>query len=72
MISSMPRKITLRQLFSGVSEKELDEITDVLHGYLAVAWRVYERLEREHPEVIDALMENRRMKGKVDSSREIN
>jgi hypothetical protein len=67
----MPRKVTLRQLFPDVSEKQLDEIAEVLHGYLAVAWRVYERLEREHPEVIDALMENRRMKVKVDSSKEI-
>jgi hypothetical protein len=69
MISSMSKKITLRDLFPHVSDKQLEEIAEVLHGYCAVVWRIYERLEREHPEVIDDLLKNRSMKSKVDLSK---
>ena len=72
MISCMPKKITLPDLFPKVNEQQISEIADALHGYCDVVWRIYERLEREHPEIIDDLMKTRSMKGKVDSSTNIN
>lgn len=69
MILPMPRKSTLRELFPDVSEKQLEEIAEFMSEYFAVMWRIYERLEQEHPEVIDSLMKNRTMKAKVDSPR---
>jgi hypothetical protein len=71
MISFMP-KVTLRDLFPGMTDERIGEIAEALHGYCAVVWRIYERLEREHPEIIDDLMKTRSMKGKVDSSKNIN
>lgn len=59
----------LRALFPTVSDKQLSEIEETLDAYCAIVWRVYERLERERPETIDELMRNRRIKGKVDSSK---
>jgi len=67
MIPPMPRKCTLRELFPDVKEKQLEEIAEFMSGYFAVMWRIYERLEQEHPEVIDSLIKNRTMKAKVDS-----
>jgi hypothetical protein len=72
MISFMPKEVTLLDLFPNMSEQQINEIADVLHGYCAVVRRIYERLEKEHPEVIDDLMKNRSMKAKVDSSKNIN
>lgn len=69
MISSMPNKVALPDLFPNASEQQIDEIADILHGYCSTVWRIYERLEREHPEVIDDLIEARNMKAKVDSSK---
>jgi hypothetical protein len=68
MISSMSKKIELHDLFPNLSDRELEEIADVLHQYCTIVWRIYERLEQEQPEVIDGLMKNRSMKTKVDSS----
>jgi hypothetical protein len=68
MISSMPKKVTLPDLFPNMSDQQINEIAGVLHGYCSTVWRIYERLEREHPEVIDDLMKTRTMKAKVDSS----
>lgn len=67
MISSMPTKVRLPDLFPGATDEQINEIAETLHGYCAVLWRIYERLEREHPEIIDDLMKNRSMKTKVDS-----
>ena len=67
MIVSMPKRTILRDLFPDVSDEQLEDIAEILHGYCAVVWRIYERLEREHPEVIDDLFKNRSMKSKVDS-----
>jgi hypothetical protein len=72
MISCMPKKITFPDLFPSVTDEEINEIADVVHGYCAVVWRIYERLEREHPEVIDDLIKTRNMKAKVDSSKNTN
>jgi len=60
---------TLRVLFPNLPEAQLGELTETLHGYCAIVWRIYERLARERPEVIDELMRNRRIGGKVDSSK---
>lgn len=58
----------LRALFPGLSDVELTEVAETLHGYCAIAWRIYERLKRERPELIDELMQSRTMKVKVDSA----
>jgi hypothetical protein len=67
MISCMSKKVTLRDLFPDQPEEQIEDIAEVLHGYCAIVWRIYERLEREHPEVIDEFIRARSMKGKVDS-----
>lgn len=72
MISSMPKQVTLRDLFPDESEQQIERIGEFLHGYCSSLWRIFERLEREHPEVIDELMKARSMKGKVDSSNKTN
>lgn len=46
---------SLRDLFPDLDEQQLNEVEETLHGYLEVAWRIYERLERERPEVFDRL-----------------
>jgi hypothetical protein len=70
MILCMATKPTLRDLFPEASEEQIERIGEFIHGYCSVVWRIYERLKREHPEVIDELMRNRSMKvkAKVDSS----
>lgn len=60
----------LRTLFPILSEGQLSDVAEVLDGYCEIAWRIYERLEREQPEAIDELMRNRRMRLKVDSSKQ--
>lgn len=72
IISSMPKKVTLRELFPDETNEQLERIAEFLHGYCTIVWRIFERLEREHPEVIDELRKGRSMKGKVDSSTNIN
>jgi hypothetical protein len=72
MISLMHQKASLRDLFPDLNEQQISEIAEILHGYCAVIGRIYERLEREHPEVIDDLLKIRTMKAKVDSSKNIN
>jgi len=72
MISFMTQKITLHDLFPDLSDGQIGEIAELLHGYCSTVWRIYERLEREHPEVIDALMKNSSMNAKVDSSKNTN
>jgi hypothetical protein len=59
----------LRALFPTISDKQRGDIEETLHTYCAVVWRIYDRLERERPEIIDELIRNRRIKGKVDSSK---
>ncbi len=59
----------LRSLFPNLTEDQLREVAETLHGYCAIVWRIYERLGREHPEIIDELMLNRNIKRKVDSSK---
>ena len=72
MISFMTQKITLHDLFPDLSDGQIEEIAELLHGYCSTVWQIYERLERERPEVIDALMKNRSMNAKVDSSQNTN
>jgi hypothetical protein len=68
----MSKKVTLHDLFPDTSDEQINEIAEILHGYCSTVWRIYERLEREHPEVIDDLMKTRSMKPKVDSSTKTN
>jgi len=68
--ASQKRRKRLRALFPNLSDHELNEVAETLDGYCAVVWRIYERLKRERPEVIDELMRNCRMEGKVDSSKQ--
>jgi len=72
MISSMSKRATLNDLFPDANDEEINEVAEILHGYCAVVWRIYERLERERPDVIDGLMKNSNIKGKVDSSQNTN
>jgi DNA-directed RNA polymerase specialized sigma subunit len=72
MISSMSKKVTLSDLFPNMSEQQIDEISELLHGYCSTVWRIYQRLEREHPKVIDDLIKTGNMKAKVDSSKNTN
>lgn len=46
---------SLRDLFPDLSEERLKEVEDTFYGYLEIAWRIYERLERENPELFDTL-----------------
>jgi len=62
----MPKRVTLKELFPNESDEQIERIGEFLHTYCAIVWRIFERLEREHPEVIDELMRARTMKGKVD------
>jgi hypothetical protein len=68
MISCMSKRIAL----SDQSEEQIEGVAEFLHNYCSAVWRIYERLEREHPEVIDELMKTRNMKAKVDSSTNTN
>jgi hypothetical protein len=43
----------VRDLFPDLDEQQLSDVEETLHGYLEAAWRIYERLERERPEVFD-------------------
>jgi hypothetical protein len=72
MISYMAKRVTLRELFPDQSEEQIDRIAEFLHSYCAAVWRIFERLEREEPDVIDELIRARSMKGKVDSSNNTN
>ncbi len=45
----------IRDLFPGLTEEQLDDVEETLHGYLEIAWRIYQRLEREQPEIFDTL-----------------
>jgi len=72
MISSMSKRIALRELFPKQPEEQIERIAEFLHGYCFAVQRICERLEREHPDVIDDLMKARSMKGKVDSPNNTN
>ena len=52
---SIEKHLSLRDLFPDLSEEQLKEVEETFHGYLEIAWRIYERLEREQPEVFDRL-----------------
>jgi len=58
----------LQHLFPRLRDDQLKDVAETLHGYSTIAWRIYQRLLREQPEVIDELMRRRSIKGKVDSS----
>jgi hypothetical protein len=65
--NAAPQAPELHALFPGGSDDELNQVDEFLNGYYAVVLRVYQRLKQENSEIIDELMKNRRMKGKVDS-----
>jgi hypothetical protein len=68
----MSKRVTLPELFPNLSEEQIADIADILHGYCAAVLRIYVRLEREHPEVLDHLMKAGTMKAKVDYSNNTN
>lgn len=59
--------LDLRPLFPDLPDDQLLEVEEALRSYCATAWRIYERLERDCPEVIDEFLKGRTMKVKVDS-----
>ena len=46
----------VRKLFPNLPEKDIEDIKEAVEGYASAAWRIYERLEREKPEILDELM----------------
>jgi hypothetical protein len=44
---------SLRDLFSDLSEEQLNEVEETFHDYLAVVWDIYQELKRERPEIFD-------------------
>ena len=67
--TAAPQAPELHALFPGGSDDELNQVDELLNGYYAVVLRVHARLRQEQPEIIDEFMKNRRMEGKVDSSK---
>ncbi len=61
------KKVALARLFPGLAEDQLNEVEETIEGYCTTVWCIYERIERERPGLIDELMRNRSIKGKVDS-----
>jgi len=55
---------SVHKLFPKLSDDELEKLKEVLDGYASVVWRIYERLERENPEILDKLMEKGRKEKK--------
>lgn len=53
--TSEQEKRSLRELFPDLSGEQLQEVEEAFYGYLEIAWRIYERLERERPEFFDTL-----------------
>jgi hypothetical protein len=51
-------KRPLRDLFPDLSEEKLQAVEDTFYGYLEIAWRIYERLERERPAFFDTLKDS--------------
>ncbi len=41
------KKITIKELFPNLSEKDLSEVGEALDGYCEIILRIFERLERE-------------------------
>jgi hypothetical protein len=46
---------SIRSLFPDLTEEQLGEVQETLHGYLEVAWGIFQRLERERSDVFDRL-----------------
>lgn len=59
--------LDLRTIFPDVSEDVLHTMEDTLRSYSIAAWNIYERLEGEHPELIDEIVKAGTMRSKVDS-----
>jgi hypothetical protein len=58
---------SLHELFPKLSDEELKSVASTLNNYCATVLRIYERIKREQPNVIDELMQSRTIKTKVDS-----
>jgi hypothetical protein len=52
---SKQKEPSIHDLFPDLSEEQLNQVEGTFHDYLEVAWRIYERIERESPEVFDRL-----------------
>ncbi len=59
--------LDLHTIFPDVSEDVLRTMEDTLRSYWIAAWNICERLEREHPELIDEMVKAGTMRSKVDS-----
>ena len=49
---------SIRDLFPGLNDDHLREVEDTFHAYLEIAWRIYERIDRERPEFFDTLKDS--------------
>ena len=52
---SRPENLSLRHLFSKLSDEELRKVEDVFYGYLEIVWDIYEHAKRTHPERFDKI-----------------
>lgn len=43
----------IRDLYPELTEEQLKEAEENLHRYLEIAWRIYQRLKQERPEIFD-------------------
>jgi hypothetical protein len=55
---SKEEKPSLRALFPNLTEEQLHDVEEAFHAYLDIAWRIYERLERESPEFFDGSLDS--------------
>jgi hypothetical protein len=46
-------RMTIHELYPDLTEEQLKEVEEALRNYAALAWRVFERLEREKSEGFD-------------------
>lgn len=59
---------TLADISVDLTEEERRAFEHKFHRYCAIVLCIYERLERQRPDLIDELLRNRSMKTKVNSS----
>lgn len=69
MEKSIEYRNVLRETLPKLSDERLSEVEGVLQRFCDTVWHIYERLDRDRPELIDGLIESVRMNTKVDSTR---
>jgi len=60
MVETLPKKITIQDLYPNLSSQELGEAQENLRRYVNLVWRIYQRLKREGS--LEAELANHRLK----------